>query len=111
MRSMLRARTVTSCDCGDAGAQGRRLRSGLARTLRAARLQTELQTGGLDVADSYVSLTEVSEYAAGCREMKQARLTRRSTRRKPAMCFYPMSKRRAPGPRLVCAELETGWSS
>ena len=42
---------------------------------RLRRLQTELQTGGLDVVDSYVSLTEVSEYAVGVPEdMRQARL-------------------------------------
>ncbi|MGD0983375.1 MAG: chlorite dismutase family protein [Acidimicrobiales bacterium] len=66
---------------------------------RLRRLQTELQTGGLDVVDSYVSLTEVSEYAAGVpEEMKQARLyPTLPPAGKPAMCFYPMSKRRAPG--------------
>lgn len=66
---------------------------------RLRRLQTELQTGGLDVVDSYVSLTEVSEYAAGVpEEMKQARLYPiLPPDGKPAMCFYPMSKRRAPG--------------
>jgi hydrogen peroxide-dependent heme synthase len=63
------------------------------------RLQTELQTGGLDVVDSYVSLTEVSEYAAGVpEEMRQARLyPRLPPDGMAAMCFYPMSKRRAPG--------------
>ena len=68
---------------------------------RLRRLQTELQTGGLDVADSYVSLTEVSEYAAGVpEEMKQARLyPTLPPDGRAAMCFYPMSKRRAPEPR------------
>ena len=32
---------------------------------RLRRLQTDLQVAGLMVADSYVSLTEVSEYSAG----------------------------------------------
>jgi chlorite dismutase len=66
---------------------------------RLRRLQTELQAGGLDVVDSYVSLTEVSEYAAGVpEEMKQARLyPRLPPQGMGAMCFYPMSKRRAPG--------------
>jgi chlorite dismutase len=66
---------------------------------RLRRLQTELQAGGLDVVDSYVSLTEVSEYAAGVpQEMKQARLyPRLPPEGMEAMCFYPMSKRRAPG--------------
>jgi chlorite dismutase len=65
---------------------------------RLRRLQTQLQTAGLDVVDSYVSLTEVSEYAAGVpEEMKQARLyPRLPPDGMPAMCFYPMSKRRAP---------------
>jgi chlorite dismutase len=66
---------------------------------RLRRLQTELQSGGLDVVDSYVSLTEVSEYAAGVpEEMKQARLyPRLPPEAMEAFCFYPMSKRRAPG--------------
>ncbi|MFZ2059365.1 MAG: chlorite dismutase family protein [Acidimicrobiales bacterium] len=66
---------------------------------RLRRLQTELQTGGLDVVDSYVSLTEVSEYAAGVPEdMRQARLyPTLPPEGMAAMCFYPMSKRRAPG--------------
>ena len=34
------------------------------RELRA--LQTGVQHAGLEVVDTYVSLTEVSEYAAGC---------------------------------------------
>jgi chlorite dismutase len=66
---------------------------------RLRRLQTELHTGGLDVVDSYVSLTEVSEYAAGVPEdMRQARLyPTLPPEGMAAMCFYPMSKRRAPG--------------
>ena len=45
---------------------------------------------------SYVSLTEVSEYAQGVpEEMKQARLyPQLPPPDKPAFCFYPMSKRR-----------------
>ena len=45
---------------------------------------------------SYVSLTEVSEYAAGIpEEMKQARLyPTLPPEGKTAFCFYPMSKRR-----------------
>ncbi len=69
---------------------------------RLRRLQSDLQAAGLEVADSYVSLTEVSEYAAGLPdEMKQARLyPRLPPEGKPAFCFYPMSKRRgeAEGP-------------
>ena len=65
--------------------------------LRALRsLQTALRLAGLDVAGSYVSLTEVSEYAAGVpEEMKQARLyPQLPPAGMPAFCFYPMSKRR-----------------
>jgi hydrogen peroxide-dependent heme synthase len=64
------------------------------RVLRS--LQTALQRAGLEVVDSYVSLTEVSEYAAGVpQEMKDARLyPKLPPPGKPAFCFYPMSKRR-----------------
>ena len=60
------------------------------------RLQTALQNAGLEVIDSYVSLTEVSEYAKGTPEaMKQARLyPQLPPPDKPAFCFYPMSKKR-----------------
>lgn len=65
------------------------------RVLRG--LQTALQRAGLDVVDSYVSITEVSEYAAGVpEEMKNARLYPiLPPEGKPAFCFYPMSKRRS----------------
>ena len=63
---------------------------------RLRRLQSDLQAAGLVVVDSYVSLTEVSEYAAGVPdEMKQMRLyPSLPPEGKPAFCFYPMSKRR-----------------
>ena len=63
---------------------------------RLRRLQSDLQAAGLVVVDSYVSLTEVSEYAAGVpEEMKQARLYPvLPPEGKTAFCFYPMSKRR-----------------
>jgi peroxiredoxin len=62
-------------------------------------LQTKLQRAGLEVADSYVSLTEVSEYAAGVPDqMRQARLYPvLPPEGLSAFCFYPMSKRRSPG--------------
>jgi len=62
-------------------------------------LQTALQSAGLDVVDSYVSLTEVSEYAQGMPdEMKRTRLyPQLPPEGKPAFCFYPMSKRRESG--------------
>ncbi len=61
-------------------------------------LQTDLVEAGLDVGDSYLSLTEISEYAAGLPDqMKQDRLyPQLPPDGKPAWCFYPMSKRRAP---------------
>jgi chlorite dismutase len=59
-------------------------------------LQTELRKAGLELSMSHLSLTEVSEYAAGLPpEMVEARL--RPTLpppEMPAFCFYPMSKRR-----------------
>ncbi len=66
---------------------------------RLRALQADLQAAGLVVAQSYVSLTEVSEYAAGVPDaMKQARLyPQLPPEGKPAFCFYPMSKRRDVG--------------
>ena len=63
---------------------------------RLRRFQTAVTAAGLDLVDSYVSLTEVSEYAEGMpEERKQARLyPRLPPEGKPAFCFYPMSKRR-----------------
>ncbi|MAT04849.1 MAG: chlorite dismutase [Acidimicrobiaceae bacterium] len=63
-------------------------------TLR--HLQSGLQKAGLDVVDSYLSITEVSEYAPGLpEEMLNARLyPQLPPEGKPAFCFYPMSKRR-----------------
>lgn len=64
--------------------------------LRLRRLQTDLAAAGLDVVDSYLSLTELSEYAQGLpEEMKQARqYPQLPPEGKRAWCFYPMSKRR-----------------
>jgi len=66
---------------------------------RLRRFQTELVAAGLEVVDSFVSLTELSEYSAGIpEEMKQARLfPQLPPEGKRAFCFYPMSKRRDPG--------------
>jgi peroxiredoxin len=69
----------------------------LHRDLRELRsLQTALQHAGLDVVDSFVSLTEVSEYAKGMpAEMLQSRLyPELPPEGKNAWCFYPMSKKR-----------------
>jgi chlorite dismutase len=65
--------------------------------VRALReLQTGLQRAGLRVVDSYLSITEVSEYAKGLPEhMLRDRLyPQLPPEGKPAFCFYPMSKRR-----------------
>jgi chlorite dismutase len=66
---------------------------------RLRRLQTALVSAGLELVDSYVSLTELSEYAKGIpEEMQQARLyPQLPPEGKPAFCFYPMSKRRNVG--------------
>ncbi len=63
---------------------------------RLRRFQTAVTAAGLDVVDSYVSLTEVSEYAEGMpEERKTMRLyPRLPPEGKTAFCFYPMSKRR-----------------
>ena len=61
-------------------------------------LQTGLQRAGLEVVDSYVSLTEASEYATGMpQEHINARLYPEippKAQHMPAWCFYPMSKKR-----------------
>ncbi len=61
---------------------------------RLRRLQTSLAQAGLTLTDSYLSLTEVSEYAKTVPdEAKQARLYPvLPPEGKPAWCFYPMSK-------------------
>jgi chlorite dismutase len=63
------------------------------------RLQAAVQGAGLRIVHSYVSLTEVSEYARG---MPEEHLRMRlypvlPPTGKRAFCFYPMSKRRAEG--------------
>jgi peroxiredoxin len=69
----------------------------LCADLRVLRtLQSGVQAAGLEVVDSYVSMTEVSEYAKGMPEhMLQARLyPQLPPEGKQAFCFYPMSKKR-----------------
>jgi len=71
----------------------------VASDLRELRtFQTAIQTAGVFVSDSYVSITEVSEYAANVPEgMKNARLyPQLPPAGKNAWCFYPMSKKREP---------------
>jgi chlorite dismutase len=64
---------------------------------RLRSLQSALQGAGLEPTGSYVSLTEVSEYAQGIpEEMLQARLyPQLPPPDMQAYCFYPMSKRRS----------------
>jgi len=66
---------------------------------RLRKLQTDLQRTGLTLVDSYVSMTEVSEYAKGIpQEMLNARLyPTLPPEGMRAFCFYPMSKRRGIG--------------
>ncbi|MBU6515270.1 MAG: chlorite dismutase family protein [Acidobacteriota bacterium] len=60
------------------------------------RFQSKVQSAGLVVSESYVSVTEVSEYALGMpEEMINARLYPvLPPSDMKAFCFYPMSKRR-----------------
>jgi peroxiredoxin len=72
------------------------------------RRQSALQQAGAVLVDSFVSLTEVSEYAQG---MPAARLEARLHPRLPpdgkrAICFYPMSKRRLHGDNWYRLEYE-----
>jgi chlorite dismutase len=66
---------------------------------RLRQLQTEAVAAGVVPTQSYVSLTEVSEYAAGIPdELRQARLfPQLPPPDMAAFCFYPMSKRRGEG--------------
>jgi hydrogen peroxide-dependent heme synthase len=64
--------------------------------VRLRAFQSAVAAAGLDVIDSYLSLTEVSEYAEGMpEERKQARLyPQLPPEGKRAFCFYPMTKQR-----------------
>ncbi len=63
------------------------------------QLQTDMRLAGAELNDSYVSMTEVSEYAPGLpEEMLQNRLyPQLPPEGKTAWCFYPMSKHRNVG--------------
>jgi hydrogen peroxide-dependent heme synthase len=67
---------------------------------RLRRLQTDLAKAGLVLVDSYVSMTESSEYTVGMpEEMINARLyPNLPPHGMRAICFYPMSKRRGLAP-------------
>ena len=75
---------------------------------RLRRIQTAVAAAGLELVDSYVSLTELSEYAQGVpEEMRQARLyPQLPPDGKPAWCFYPMSKRRVVGANWYTLEYD-----
>jgi hydrogen peroxide-dependent heme synthase len=75
---------------------------------RLRRLQTALVAAGLELVDSYTSLTELSEYAQGVpEEMRQARLhPQLPPDGKSAWCFYPMSKRRNVGANWFTLEYD-----
>ncbi|MGH8917853.1 MAG: chlorite dismutase family protein, partial [Acidimicrobiales bacterium] len=64
--------------------------------VRLRRFQAGLQAAGLAIVDSYLSLTEVSEYAQGMpAELLDARLhPKLPPEGKRAICFYGMTKRR-----------------
>ena len=66
------------------------------RVLR--RFQTALRNAGLETTDSYVSLTEVSEYAKGMpEEMLRARLTRLPPCGKAGPASPDVERRTLPG--------------
>jgi chlorite dismutase len=59
-------------------------------------LQSALQAAGVHIVDSYVSLTEVSEYAKGMPErlLNERLYPTLPPAGKDVFCFYPMTKRR-----------------
>ena len=75
---------------------------------RLRSLQAGLVAAGLELVSSYVSITEVSEYAAGIpEEMRQARLyPHLPPEGMTTVGFYPMSKRRDPGANWFALDYE-----
>ena len=69
--------------------------------------QSKIQAAGLKVAESYVSVTEVSEYAAGTPEkiLHDRLFPVLPPADMRAFCFYPMSKRRGEDAQLVLVGL------
>ena len=76
---------------------------------RLRRFQTELTAAGLEVVDSFVSLTELSEYAAGVpEELRQARLfPNLPPEGKKAFCFSTTSRATA----SIRSTLVPNWCS
>ena len=75
---------------------------------RLRQLQAALQSAGLEVAHSYVSLTEISEYSAGMPEehLRNRLYPKLPPEGKRAICFYPMSKRRVAGDNWYSLDFE-----
>lgn len=67
--------------------------------VRLRGLQTALQSAGLELVGSYLSLTELSEYSAGmpAEHLRNRLYPKLPPPGKRAICFYPMSKRRLAG--------------
>ena len=76
--------------------------------VRLRRLQAALQAAGLEVAHSYTSLTELSEYSAGMPEehLRNRLYPKLPPEGKRAICFYPMSKRRVAGDNWYTLDFE-----
>ena len=76
--------------------------------VRLRALQSGLSNAGLEVVDSFVSLTEVSEYAQGIpASQREARLHPvLPPTGKRAFCFYPMSKRRGDASNWYALEFD-----
>ena len=76
---------------------------------RLRNLQSQIQRAGLVVVDSYISMTETSEYSPDLpEEMKTPRLhPELPPEGKNAFCFYPMSKRRDSGGNWYTLPYET----
>ena len=76
--------------------------------VRLRGLQRALQSAGLEVAHSYVSLTELSEYSAGMPEehLRNRLYPSLPPEGKRAICFYPMSKRRVEGDNWYVLDFE-----
>ncbi len=76
--------------------------------VRLRRFQGGLQSAGLEVVASYVSLTELSEYSHGMPpEHLEARLhPKLPPEGKRAVCFYPMTKRRGDKDNWYSLEFE-----
>ncbi len=76
---------------------------------RLRRFQTDVTASGLVPAQSYVSLTEISEYATGIPDaLREARLfPHLPPEGKAAFCFYPMSKRRGDAHNWYALDFES----